>query len=301
MSRNIYTDRNQMEIKLHGTVDFPFCIGKESILEYDNKRFNCHWHKEIELALVYEGRMMYKVNEKKYVIAAGDCLFINSNALHLGWSMDNQPCVYRAITMDPSILGNGNYGCWTKYVEPITECTSSLASFLFRDDRGWQSLVLSGMREIDALYQEKDDCYEILIVSELMKIWSIFYKNIKNNLWQQNIPDKELSKIKSILDFMHQHYSEKISLDDIAHAAHISKSECSHFFKRYMRETPFEYLLRYRIKKSLPILLDQDQNITETALAVGFSNASYYTEIFRRFMGTSPKEYTKQTDRGCFR
>lgn len=292
MGKNIYTDRNQMELKLHGTVDFPFRIEDESILEYDSRRFDCHWHKEIEFTIVCKGKMKYKVNDKEYTIAEGDCLFINANALHMGWSIDNEPCVYRAITMDPSMIGKENSKLRLKYVDTILECTS-LTSFLFQNDNDWHRNLLSELKGIDAAYRKKDDCYEMQIISGLMRIWSLFYQNIKSLLLQQNVPNKRLQKIKVILNFIHLNYPSKISLEDIAQSANISKSECSHCFKQYMRETPFEYLLRYRIEKSLPILLDVNQNITETALAVGFSNASYYTEIFKRFMGTTPMAYKK--------
>ncbi len=293
MGKNIYTDRNQMELKQHGTVDFPFQIGEESILEYDNKRFGCHWHKEIEMALVCKGKMVYRINEKEYTISEGDCLFVNANALHVGWSIDNQPCVYHVLTFDPSILGKENNNLRLKYVDTILENTE-LTSFLFHDDSDWQGELLSEIKKIDAVYQEKGDCYEMKIISMLMKVWCLFYEDVKCVLQQQNIPNKKLNKIKTILSFIHENYTSKISLEDIARSANVSKSECSHFFKQYMHETPFEYLLHYRIEKSLPILLDANRNITETSLAVGFSNASYYTEIFKRFMGITPKAYKNQ-------
>lgn len=293
MKKNIYTDRNQMELKLHGTADFPVCIENENILEYDSRRFDCHWHKEIEFTIVCKGTMKYKVNDEEYTITEGDCLFINANALHMGWSIDNQTCVYRAITVDPSIIGKENSNLRLKYVDTILECTS-LTSFLFQNDNDWQSNLMAELKEIDAVYEKKDDCYEIQIISRFMQLWSLFYQNTKSLLHQQNVSNKNLEKIKIILNFIRYNYTYKISLEDIAKSANISKSECSHFFKKYMRETPFEYLLRYRIEKSLPILLDVDSNITETALAAGFSNSSYYTEIFKRFMGITPREYKKE-------
>ena len=60
-----------------------------------------------------------------------------------------------------------------------------------------------------------------------------------------------------------------------------------------MHQTPFEYLLRYRIKKSLPLLMDDSYTITETATKAGFSGSSYYSEVFRKYMRCSPREYKK--------
>ena len=83
-------------------------------------------------------------------------------------------------------------------------------------------------------------------------------------------------------------------ISGLAAAGNISKSECCRFFKKVMRQTPFEYLLRYRIQKSVPLLLSAEMNVTEVAEAVGFVGPSYYSEIFRRWMDCSPTEYRKQ-------
>lgn len=292
MGKKIDIDKNQRELRQHGTVDFPFKIGVENILKYDNKRFHCHWHKEIEIALVYQGKMKYKVNEKEYTIAEGDCLFINANALHMGWSIGNEPCVYHAMTMDPSILCQEKSELRGKYVDPVLDCTA-LTSLLIRPEQDWQMKLISNLKEIDAIYQTKSCCYEFEVISGIIKFWSLLYQNINSFLGQQNMPNKNVVWLKMILNFIHENYASGISLDDIARSANISKSECSHFFKQYMRESPFDYLLQYRIEKSLPLLLYEDKNITESALAVGFPNSSYYTEIFKRYKGVTPREYKK--------
>ena len=59
-----------------------------------------------------------------------------------------------------------------------------------------------------------------------------------------------------------------------------------------MDMTIFDYILYYKIQKSLPMLLE-DQSITDTAFSVGFSSASYYTQIFKRYMKCTPLQYKK--------
>lgn len=60
-----------------------------------------------------------------------------------------------------------------------------------------------------------------------------------------------------------------------------------------MHQTPFDFLLHYRIQKSLPLLCSTDQSVTEIAGCVGFSGSSYYSEVFRKFMQCSPTEYRR--------
>ncbi|MCU0080609.1 helix-turn-helix domain-containing protein [Extibacter muris] len=54
-------------------------------------------------------------------------------------------------------------------------------------------------------------------------------------------------------------------------------------------------LLRYRIQKSLSLLVSDTYTITEIANQVGFSGSSYYSEVFRKYMHCSPREYKKNT------
>jgi AraC-like DNA-binding protein/quercetin dioxygenase-like cupin family protein len=292
MEREIVTDENQREIKIHGTVEFPFSIGYENILHYNGNRFACHWHKEIEFAYIYSGKMSCQVNEKNYILTAGDCLFANTNALHMGWAVGGQNCSYCAITISPSLFGRDEGAIRKRYVDPILD-NASLSSFLFQAACGWQSAILEIIREIDRIYREKPLCFEMEITALLLSLWKLFYSNTKDRRLSPDIHAKKYDRIKSILSYIHENYQSKIALHDMARAANISKSECNHSFKDYMHETPFEYLLRYRVEQSLSLLEKPDRTITETALLAGFSSASYYTEVFKRYMGIAPREYRK--------
>ena len=117
---------------------------------------------------------------------------------------------------------------------------------------------------------------------------ALFYK--MNKSFNSN----DIIRLSKILNFIHSNYQNKITLYDISESCNISKSECCRFFKKATKQTPFEYLLNYRIKKSIPLLLSDNLNITEISENVGFSNASYYTEIFKRVMDLSPTKYKKE-------
>ena len=97
--------------------------------------------------------------------------------------------------------------------------------------------------------------------------------------------------MKQSLDFIHTHYPEKIGLSEIARAGSVSPGECCRIFKKTLRQSPIQYLLAHRVRKSLFLLQEEGPNITEIAQAVGFSSASYFTEVFRARMNTTPREY----------
>ena len=97
-----------------------------------------------------------------------------------------------------------------------------------------------------------------------------------------------------MIGFIHRHYAEKITLDDIAAAGMMCRSKCCQLFKETLHRTVFEYLLHYRIRKSLSLLTDTDNNITEIAETCGFNGSSYYTEVFNKIMEITPRDYRKK-------
>jgi YesN/AraC family two-component response regulator len=95
------------------------------------------------------------------------------------------------------------------------------------------------------------------------------------------------------MEYIQNHYAEKITLEDLAAQIHLCRSESCRLFKRYMNETMFDYLLDYRIERSLELLRSSSLDVTGIADTVGFANPGYYSRIFKRKMGCTPLEYRK--------
>ncbi|KZL91882.1 helix-turn-helix transcriptional regulator [Clostridium magnum] len=94
-----------------------------------------------------------------------------------------------------------------------------------------------------------------------------------------------------MLSYIQENYKENVTLDDIAKNVNLSRAECSRFFKRMTGQTPFEYLISYRINQSTLLLRNSDLPITEIAEEVGFGSVSYYIEKFRKQINCTPKEF----------
>ncbi len=58
--------------------------------------------------------------------------------------------------------------------------------------------------------------------------------------------------------------------------------------------TPFQYLLEYRVKTAAQLLLETEESVTEIGFAVGFSDSSYFTRVFRRLIGCAPSEFRRR-------
>jgi len=96
--------------------------------------------------------------------------------------------------------------------------------------------------------------------------------------------------VRKALAYIHQHYAEHFSRQAMARQLGLSERYLTSCFHKEMSITPVEYLNRYRLKQA-KALLATGANVTETALAVGFSSVSYFTRLFEKELGISPGAY----------
>ena len=97
--------------------------------------------------------------------------------------------------------------------------------------------------------------------------------------------------IKSAVTYMDQHWSEKLSLADIAQQAYLSPIYFRTLFRDVMGMSPYEYLLRLRLSKSKDMLVLTDMSLSDIAAASGFGTQSYFSCVFKKEVGVTPKQY----------
>ncbi|MGN0622429.1 MAG: helix-turn-helix transcriptional regulator [Oscillospiraceae bacterium] len=102
---------------------------------------------------------------------------------------------------------------------------------------------------------------------------------------------KKLSAVHAMTGYIQGHYFEALTLDDIASAGLVCRSRCCELFKEYIGKTPIDHLNEYRISKSIDLLNETDMSVAEIAEKCGFNSSSYFAEVFRKTLGSSPKEF----------
>lgn len=287
-------NEEKKELKSHGTYGFPVNVSRKRLSAYATGSFPWHWHDEIELTLVLEGEIDYRVNDSRYLLRAGEGLFCNADALHAGGMAEGGDCEYVSLTFHPRFLsGFEGSVIRIKYVEGIVESTA-LSSVRLSPEVPWQKEALESVREICRLSEEPPDLYELEVQRLLLGIWGGLYLNSAAEARRAPPQDPEkIERLRSILSFLHENYPQKITLEEVARQASLCKSECCRFFKRQMNQSLFDYLLDYRIGQSLP-LLQEGRTVAEAALAAGFSNPAYFAKVFRARTGRSPSSYRKE-------
>ncbi|MBJ7570320.1 helix-turn-helix transcriptional regulator [Bacillus halotolerans] len=287
--KDFMIDQSLKELTEHRTVELPIACYETKINQNINGYIPLHWHDEIQFVLILKGVAVFQINEEKIVVQEGDGLFINSGCLHMAEEKDHSGCTYICLNVSPHfVLAQELY---SRYVQPYIFSTN--LSHLFLDgDQYWAKNILQAVKNINHLVQQKTSLYEIYIIMQLTLIW----KNLVVNGFQLEYDQSEMIKshrMKQMLNWIHLHYAEKITLEDIAKAGQLSRSECCRYFKRMLNKTPLRYVLDYRIQKSLLLLQQPETNVTEVSYQVGFNSTSYFISKFQQAMNLTPFSYKK--------
>ena len=115
-------------------------------------------------------------------------------------------------------------------------------------------------------------------------------KEIKEKTIENSISSK---RIYEVISFLNSDYYTKITLEDTARQFFVNPSYLSRTFKECTGLPFSDYLLKYRIKKSLEMMLDTDKNITQIALDAGFASTNHFCKVFKSVMKISPLQYRK--------
>ena len=288
----IITNQFQKELKQHGNEQFPFLVSYQKLSEYESGSFMWHWHPEIEITYVRKGTMCYKVNNLVYHLKEGDIVFNNSGAIHSGTMENQEDCAYIPVTFDPRLI----YGFFqstinSKYVDPVIQ-DSMLPAICIDQSESWHKPFREYLLRIIDLDEKKPDFYELDITICLQSMWRLLLEHITYEPQASRENSLEYDRIKKILSYIEENYQNKITLNDIAGHIHLCESECTRLFKRHMNTTLFAFLQEYRIERSLEFLQD-DQPVSAVADKAGFSDPNYYSKVFAKIKGCSPREYRK--------
>lgn len=253
-----------------------------------------HWHEALEFGLVLEGNMKVHTANQTQVFHKGEGFFINSNVLASMENMDT--CVQDSHLFHPVFLsGHFKSVFETKYLNPVIQ-NQNLELICLRGETESQRKILGKLRQLSKLQEQQD--VEFLTRNLLSEIWLLLLEEIRNlDTSTLSVPQKNQDRILTMLAFIQENYSEKLTLEDIADSAAVSTRECLRCFRDSIHQSPMEYLIEYRVQMAKKLLETSDLSITDIALSCGFNSNSYFTKIFHRSCGKTPNAYRKELEK----
>lgn len=291
------------ELKIHGNFEFPVMVYPVTLSQMYLKLIRWHWHPEIEMIYMLEGKVEAMVDEESIILSPGQGIFVNQNILHAFHRAEGYDAVFFSVVFHPAmIFGYGSAALSVKYLSTISE-NPNMKYLILQDNDPYTAPLIEHMKQIRHYYTTGEYGYELICKANICLMWNALLK-VPRDESSMVIKSKRIindeQRIKDAILYIEQHFTDPITLDDIARSIHISKSECCRCFQRVLRQTPFEYLLKYRIFHATKLIQHQDpsaNNISNLAITVGFGNISYFNKVFKRYLHMTPTEYKKVTSK----
>jgi AraC-like DNA-binding protein len=145
--------------------------------------------------------------------------------------------------------------------------------------------------DLAALYQVLESSGDSLLrqsrLVEVLSLLVVHYAGAK----PRSIPsNQEHQAIGLIKEYLHDRYSENISLNQLVELTHLNRSYLIRVFRQAVGMPPYTYLNQVRVEKAKQ-LLRQGIPVSETAIAVGMADQSHLTRHFKRITGITPGQY----------
>lgn len=299
------------ELMPHGTADFP-CAAYAHVCDAE-RVISWHWHEELEFICAAEGELCIQVPGEKYTLKKGDCACINSNVLH--YAAGKPYAKIESFVFSPLLVAGAKESVfYKKYMAGLLNPDTFLCC-VFENGGSLIGTVAGAIEKkagepaAAALFGEAfsamaKDCpgYEFLVRENLSKLCFMLYRRFADGVQPEadeanGIKSKSLDgeRIKKMLDFIHAHYGEAVSVPEIAASADVGARECLRCFQRTIQLSPIQYLLKYRVSRGAELLLNSPAgSVSEIALTCGFDSPSNFSKTFRRFYKRTPREYRKE-------
>lgn len=290
-----------MEPRLHEAIRYPdasfpyemFIITPQAVNPKGRGFNDLHWHDELQFTIVTKGKIGMRVNGIDHELESGEAIFINKGALHVSKELIHNSN-YVTFNFSEKLIGfNADSNMDRNYVQPFTN--SFLFSLVLKQDSTWQREIIDKLFEIKQIFeQEKYYGWEYEISVKTTQLWFTLISNVTlTNEESLKIFKQQQERMQLMVSYIHQNYSDSLSLQTIAASAHISPSECNRSFKRTVHMTAYDYLIHYRLKKSCELLVTTEYSITEIADYTGFNHVNHFIQSFKKHYQLTPKQYRK--------
>lgn len=282
----------QKEAAKHGEAFFP--IQKYiTTLSKDYLFITTHWHEEAEITLITKGNCIYQIDLVDYQVNEGDIIFIPPLILHSISRGTTEEIISETYVFHLNFLGgNSTDICSTRYLTPMMNQELSMPYIITPSHPAYESLKKI-FYQINTLYAAEAFGYELSLKALLLQACFLLLQYSSKSKSTSVLTTSDT--IKTVLDYIELHFSEEMTISELAHICHFSDYHFMRFFKKYMNMTCVEYINNLRLEKSVELLKQGNSSVMDVSLSVGFHNASYFHRAFKKKYHMTPLSFMKLT------
>lgn len=248
-------------------------------------KWEYHYHPEIELVCVVSGSGTRHVGYHKSNFTDGDLVLIGSNIPHSGFGLNSvNPHEEIVIQFKAGIISHLEKMAEANKIIKLIE--KAKFGICFSEDTKY--MIMPYLKEI--LTGEGYNRYLILLHILYLLSEEEHYTLLNDEVMPYTLISKNSERLQKIFTYVERHYQEEISMTDIAREANLTLPAFCNFFRKTTHITFTEFVNRFRINKACQIIA-QGKNISESCYDSGFNSLSYFSRMFKKYIGKTPTEY----------
>ena len=274
--------------------EFPYIASCAECHRYPQPEVPWHWHNSLELFYMEKGELRYTTPQGVLVFPEGSGGLVNAGVLHTScWKPGADGPIQLLHIFDPELLG-GRAGSRIDrlYVRPLVH-QSGMEILPIYPDSERNIRLLRDIRETFDI-PETAFGYELLVRQRLCGIWLELVEMAEGTAVSGDRRRQSGEQIKRMMVYVHEHYGDHISVEELAATAHLSKRACFRAFQENLHMTPVEYIRSYRLQMACGMLAEGKYSVTEIAYRCGMGSSSYFGKVFREEKGCTPAQYRKK-------
>lgn len=237
-----------------------------------------HTHQFSELFYVLSGEGAFYIEDDKIPVKADDLMIINPHVEHTEKTLPNDPMEYIVFGVE---------GLAFSFIDPDQDNTKGYSFYSYGSDKNqFINFAQLMMRE----FHDKKPGFEKVCHGLLQVL--LVYISRKQNLSVISDSSFQLSKECALAKrYIDANYAKNITLDSLAEITHINKFYLAHSFTECIGQSPINYLTDRRLEACKELLTSSNLSVAQVASSVGFSSQSYFSQIFRKKTGMTPRQY----------
>lgn len=260
--------------------DYLYTIGDTTALSPSNENFCLHTHSAYEIFFFLEGDAKYIVEEKQYDLAPGDIIIIRKNEMHRIFHNSNKKYRRIVIMVTPEFFRN--FGC-DQYENAFLSQNTKLGNKI-----NAQVVHSSGLYDAVMRLKKYTNGFKNMytpIANGIMV--EMMYLMNQISLFENAESTNKI--IENVINYINNHFTEKITLDMLCDKFFVSKYYLCHIFKESTGLTVHEYVKQKRLTLATDYV-SEGKTLTEAALLSGFTDYSSFYRAYTKEHKQNPKK-----------
>ena len=281
------------DVETLGTdIDLPLVTRIGAIHSRSARIVTWHCHQGCELVFLLSGAAAYEFRQHQTLeVLGGHFLVVPAGVEHRGVHDVRMPSTICGLLLDPDRCGGWRNTPLTKAELPwISRHLAQSGPVVCPFSLDLRGVLERLMNAQDAFVGSRHSC----LAKASLRLWAC--AAILGSVCELTTPHPPISNklVLAAQGYLKRHLDEPIHIPDLVKHIGLGQSRLFHLFKSATGLTPTDYLLRLRIERAKELLARPAQSVTEIALATGFSSGQYFSDVFRKYAGQTPREYRQE-------